>query len=87
MKGLAENIEKTKSMELGPILDEKKEAINDFKNKVKLEKIILEDFISFDYNFVIFHPEFTIITGPNGVGKSSIYHALPKVISKCAWVG
>ncbi len=80
MKGLAENIEKNKSMELSPILDEKKEVINDFENKIKLEKIILEDFISFDYNEVIFHPEFTIITGPNGVGKSSIYHALKFVL-------
>ena len=80
MKGLAENIEKTKSMELSPILDEKKEIITDLKKKIKLEKIILEDFISFDYNEVIFHPEFTIITGPNGVGKSSIYHALKFVL-------
>ena len=80
MKGLAETIEKTKSMELSPILDEKKEVINDYKNKIKIEKIILEDFISFDYNEVVFHPEFTIITGPNGVGKSSIYHALKFVL-------
>ncbi|MHA1563438.1 MAG: AAA family ATPase, partial [Promethearchaeota archaeon] len=80
MKGLVGDIEKTKSMEIFPILDENKEVINDFKNKIKLEKIILEDFISFDYNEVIFHPEFTIITGPNGVGKSSIYHALKFVL-------
>lgn len=80
MKGLAENIEKTKSMELSPFLDENKEVISEFKNQIKLEKIILEDFISFDYNEVVFHPEFTIITGPNGVGKSSIYHALKFVL-------
>ncbi|RLI64581.1 MAG: hypothetical protein DRO88_06945 [Promethearchaeia archaeon] len=80
MKGLAEKIEDSKTLEILPIFDKDKEVIPEKTKKVKIQKIILENFISFDYNEIVFHPEFTIITGPNGVGKSSIFHALKFVL-------
>ncbi|MHA1746146.1 MAG: AAA family ATPase [Promethearchaeota archaeon] len=43
---------------------------------IRISKIILQNFLSFEHDEVILDPEFTIITGPNGAGKSTIYQAL-----------
>ncbi|RLI66332.1 MAG: hypothetical protein DRO88_02065 [Promethearchaeia archaeon] len=43
---------------------------------VVVEKILLQNFLSFENEEVVFDPNFTIIIGPNGAGKSSIYQAL-----------
>lgn len=47
---------------------------------IKIYKIILENFLSFEHDEVILDPEFSIITGPNGAGKSTIYQALKFVL-------
>ncbi|MCF2139414.1 MAG: AAA family ATPase [Candidatus Lokiarchaeota archaeon] len=45
-----------------------------------VEKIVLQNFLSFEYDEVLFDPQFSIIIGPNGAGKSSIYQALKFVL-------
>lgn len=49
-------------------------------NNVIVEKLILQNFLSFEYDEIIFDPNFTIVMGPNGAGKSSIYQALKFVL-------
>ena len=43
---------------------------------IRISKIVLQNFLSFEHDEVILDPEFTIITGPNGAGKSTIFQAL-----------
>ena len=47
---------------------------------VKLQRLYLKNFLSFEYDKIELDPQFTMITGPNGAGKSSIYQALKFVL-------
>ncbi|TFF93186.1 hypothetical protein EU546_06535, partial [Candidatus Thorarchaeota archaeon] len=44
--------------------------------EARLESIKLENFLSFYKGTVEFDPGLTVITGPNGSGKTSIFHAM-----------
>jgi chromosome segregation ATPase len=50
--------------------------IIDKNHPVKIQKIRLRNFLSFEYDEVILDPLFSIIWGPNGAGKSSVYQGL-----------
>lgn len=45
-----------------------------------VQKLIIQNFLSFEYDEVEFDPNFSIIIGPNGAGKSTIYQALKFVL-------
>jgi chromosome segregation ATPase len=68
-------------LDVTPLFDHEKSG------PVKIRRIIIQNFLTFESDSVEFDPEITIITGPNGAGKSTVYQALKFVLGSNVYDG